>query len=176
MLFSRKRVLTLFILLATMSAASQAMAACDPSADGRVCRGDSCPADSLGTTTLDYDKQSVIACLKDGSGGYMWKAMNGLPDIDCSTIEGQAVIKIENGKAVCGYLFKGNFSCQCRHKGPCTAADSCIQPPRGGSPNPVTGNYSCPTGTTTVFVNTWKINPQCDTPSECGHAANYDCE
>lgn len=53
-------------------------AICKPNAaDVTVCLNQACDPASLGQTTMDGDKQSIIACLKNASGNTVWKSMHG---------------------------------------------------------------------------------------------------
>jgi hypothetical protein len=68
----KQRFLLSFLLLSLAPTLGLA-ATCDPTST--KCLGSACSVSELGTTVMDYDKQNIIACLKNTSGAYTWKGM-----------------------------------------------------------------------------------------------------
>lgn len=68
--------------------------ACSPTAE--ICVTKSC--DRVGTTTIDYDKKNIIACLFDDSDNLVWKSTSYQQNITTGSIAHGHVVPLPSGK------------------------------------------------------------------------------
>jgi hypothetical protein len=108
------------ILSFAFSFYSEAQAAtCDPNNPvGTVCL--ELPCATLGSTKLDGDSKNILACLKNNSGGLVWKSMSA-------------------GGPPPGLIYQAGMYTT---GGGCVGTNGCRWP------NPLTGGCSCPSGYT----------------------------
>lgn len=130
------RILLPFLAAALLAIApTQAMAAvCNPSDTSTPpCVNQDCA--TIGVTQMDKDQKNILACLKkDVGAGSIWKSYS-VPYLVCPA--GQAVSKIENGKAVCEAVSGGSIGAgQAKNVGTIYQADKdgflvtvCARPP-----------------------------------------------
>lgn len=89
---------TLLIICGMVSQPAHAATGCSP--ETSVCVGQPCDGTEIGKSIIDYDKNNIIACLKDSSGSYpyIWKSMTA---VNQSCPNGQLVSGYKNGTPIC---------------------------------------------------------------------------